>query len=240
MEESSSGDEEEGSADSGSDDEHDARPYLALMKSFTKNSENGAKRRKLGHPEISEAQSSDQEVSSPEAGEERDLDLVEEAEEEPDEDLPGDVSDEDDEVDESDPFETHFAEPDEQGVAKRIKAIQGNEWTSTKDSHGTSRVVFTQPGVESDSKAPSVVFSGPSNLKLKERLHNVITSLRPEFDGIEQRVAPLLFQYFDTLFCDRSVANAENLRRLACLHAVNHVFKYELLLLQLWAILILP
>lgn len=236
-EDSSSGeDDQEALAESGSeaeegDGEASVRPYLALMKSFTDNPVNKAKRRKLAHTESRAEPSDVPDVASTE-DESHEVDRADDVDEEPDEGSADDISDDEDQVDTSDPFETHFAEPNESEIGTRIKALQSNAWTSTKSATAKSRTVFTQPrvGADGDGKAlPSVLASGPSDLTLKHKLQESMSTLRPEFDGLEQRVAPLLFQYYDTLFCGRDVESAEILRRLACLHAVNHVFKFETL-----------
>ena len=239
VEEPSSGEEDEAEL-AGSDSEGEnaddiaGRPYLALIKSFTENPANNAKRRKLGHPQTVAELPSTQDMAAPEdevdVEEEVDADLGDKPEEELEDGSVDEISEDEDQADESDPFETHFASPKEDEVSKKIQAIERNEWTSSKRVSQTSRIVFSQPRVGEDVKAPTpVLFSGPSDLKLKQKLQDSIASLRPKFDSVEQMVAPLLFQYYDTLFFDRNVANAESLRRLACIHAVNHVFKYEAL-----------
>lgn len=233
MEEASSGEEvEEESGGSGSEGEnHDGgdavRPYFALMKSFAESPANNAKRRKLAHSESLIERRETQDAAPPGVDVELELDRADEADEEAEHGSADDISDDEDQSDASDPFESHFAEPNEDEVVPRIQAIKGNEWMSTKSAAQKSRIVFTQPKTEGDGKAlSSVPVSGPSDLKLKQRLHEFISSLRPEFDDLERNVAPLLFQYYDTLFCERNFENAESLRRLVCLHAVNHVFKY--------------
>ncbi len=67
--------------------------------------------------------------------------------------------------------------------------------------------------------------SGPSSLKLKKKLNDVMLSKRPKFDPAEQEIAPFVFNYHDTFFCERTPAVAGSLRRMAALHALNHIFK---------------
>ncbi len=90
-------------------------------------------------------------------------------------------------------------------------------------------MVFALPQAEvnSDSDPPSIpTYSSPSDLKLKQRLRETASSLMPTFSPLEQTLSPILFNYYDTLFCERAAENADSLRRMACLHAVNHIFKY--------------
>lgn len=226
-------DEPHASDDEASEDEDDneveAKPYISLIKSLAESaSEPKAKRRKLDSGaavNVEPKQIEDSESDS--NAEAKDTDLVEEPEEAPDETRIEDLFEEEDETpDSSDPFETHFANPTEDDFSKRVKAVQQGGWTSKKIATKTARNVVMVPKVdgESDTSLPASV-SGPSDLKLKQRLHETTLKRRPKFDETEQSIASLMFGYRDVLFCKRTIANGNNLRRLACLHAVNHVFK---------------
>ncbi|KAI1142617.1 DUF1253-domain-containing protein [Hypoxylon sp. FL0543] len=218
---------------SGSEDEQDqatSRPYFALMQSLSKDSSAPhAKRRKLEHK--SEPKSStkpeEQEATAIEEDEDEDLDIdrVEEAEDEPEDEI---VLDEDDEdiPDSSDPFETHFVSPDQDVLQKRLKAIQANEYSQSNSVQNGWRLIRYLPGKDSSQSDPlPSSMSGLSNLKLKHRLVETASRKRPIFDKLEQVLYPLTFAYHDILFCGRTTRNAENLRRMAGLHSVNHVFK---------------
>lgn len=200
---------------------------MALIKSFTESSRNSApqaKRRKLDHSRPDETTSRQVDESSDEDGTGDDVDQVDEPEEEPEEVMVGDESDEDDEPDSSDPFETHFAAPDETESSKRLRAVQKGEWKSKRNLAKSLRIVQEEP---KDSDFTSLApISRLSDLKLKQRLHQVMSSKHPELDRAEQRVAPFLFNYHDALYCNRNATNGDSIRRMICLHAVNHVFKY--------------
>ncbi|KAK7755982.1 rRNA-binding ribosome biosynthesis protein utp25 [Diatrype stigma] len=217
-----------------SEDEEDQgpkRPYLALMQSLAKDSAPQAKRRKVAHQD-GESRSKPKARTEPEPepepeleDEDRDLDHVEEPEEDPEAEVEFVVDGDDDEEDTSDPFETHFAKPDQDLLQKRLKAVDAGEYTQTQHEQNGWRIVKNIPGKDlPPSKEPPTI-SGPSSLKLKQRLAGTANKLRPAFDDLEQVLYPLVFGYQDVLFCGRTVQNAENLRRMACLHAVNHVFK---------------
>ncbi|KAL8377779.1 hypothetical protein RB595_008455 [Gaeumannomyces hyphopodioides] len=101
-----------------------------------------------------------------------------------------------------------------------------NEWVTKKVATKPSRTILMAPKISPDAQVtapPSV--RDPSALSLKPKLKEAITTQRPEFDASEQALAAPLFQYLDTLYCQRTVANGDSLRRLVCLHALNHVFK---------------
>ncbi|KAK2615116.1 hypothetical protein N8I77_001892 [Diaporthe amygdali] len=210
-----------------------ARPYMALIKSLTEdNAAPSAKRRKLDHetaqlerpkthPEDDQADSQGEKVE--------DVDHVEEPEESPEEAIAEDAFDEDDEdeiADSSDPFQSHFAVPDEEIIARRLRAIEEAKWATKKVAIKGLRTVLSAPdtGDKNDElSAPARILSA-SDLNLKQKLAESMKEKR-KFDGLEQSLAPHVFGYRDLLFCQRSLNNGKSLRRLACLHALNHVFK---------------
>lgn len=226
--------EEELESDSDSSDDEEAplpptHSYAALMQSLASESAPQAKRRKLEHPtESAEAKAlpeSDLDV----AEQAEDGDIVEEEEEGPETATDGllEDDDDDDEADASDPFEVHFADPEDNLLAKRLKAVQSNSWTTTKTVlPDFGKVVMSLPQTDniSDSAFPASI-SGPKDLKLKQKLDRVLSTQRPNFDNLEKSIAAYIFNYQDILYCERNPTNSNSLRRLACLHAVNHVFK---------------
>lgn len=219
---SSSEEEEEPEDIETSDDEdEEAAPtlsaYEALLQSFASETPRETKRRKLEH------------APEPETIEEQEVllendDVVDEAEEGPETAIEG-VLDEDEE-DASDPFETHFADPDDNELARKLKSIQDQQWRTQKltiPQLGNAIFRLPQSGSSEVSTSPSI--SGFGDLKLKQKLFNVASKQRPILDVLEQTIAPLVFNYQDVLYCERSLENQEVLRRLTCLHAVNHIFK---------------
>lgn len=222
--------EDEDEVQSGDEEDQGAkRPYLALMQSLAKDSAPQAKRRKLAHksedsPPKQKLEPEAESEPEPE-DEDRDIDRVEEPEEGPEAEVEVDIDD-DDEEDTSDPFETHFANPDQDLLKKRLKAIDSGEYTQTQYEQNGWRIVKNLPGKDLPQTKEPATISGPSSLKLKHRLIGTANKLRPTFDKLEQVLYPQVFGYQDLLFCGRNVKNAESLRRMACLHAINHVFKY--------------
>lgn len=182
------------------------------------------KRRKLDHvPDVNSVQNEDVENLGP------DVDHVDEAEEQQEEPdiVTDDILEEDDNMqDSSDPFEAHFAAPDDNILARRLKALELNQWTIEKvPFQKIGKAVIGLPGKEDSTRCAPNTISGPSELKLKSKLANAMSSQNPEFNQLEKHIAPLIFNYQDILYCERSTANSDCLRRLLCLHAINHVFK---------------
>ncbi|GKT90546.1 DUF1253 domain-containing protein [Colletotrichum tofieldiae] len=213
------------------------RPYMALLQGFTEASEPSAKRRKLesGKSEStaqakfeSESDESDEDDDDDEDEKEgKDVDRVEEVED-PMADLAEEEeqSDDEDEVDASDPFDNHFTTPDEDLTAKRVKAIQKKDWAFKRTMSKVSKAVVTYPQLEgSDAPAIPSPISSLDGLKLKQKLRETASKKLATLDPLQQAIAPTIFNYSDVLYDNRNTQNSEGLRKLVCLHAVNHVFK---------------
>ena len=190
------------------------------------NSAPKAKRRKLDHAPDPELAKEDENDDQDELKNAEDADRVEEAEEGPETATDGLLEDDADEEDSLDPFESHFASPDDNVLARRLKALQLNQWSTQKTVIPKLGKVMINIPLDADVKPPTIAsISGPAQLKLKQKLADAAKKLRPAFDHLEMSFAPLLFGYQDLLYCERTPVNSESLRRLTCLHAVNHVFK---------------
>ncbi|KAH8671406.1 hypothetical protein BX600DRAFT_510080 [Xylariales sp. PMI_506] len=215
--------EEEEDASEDEDQAASSKPYLALMQSFSKNQALQAKRRKLEDAPKSNERGVVQDSDDDQSEEGADLDLVEEPEEDPAAEAIDEAQDSDDEEpDQSDPFETHFAQPDSAEVAKRIAAAEAKNYSTTQSELNGWRLTRSVPG--QDTVRSMSTLSSSSDLKLKQKLVET-TAKRSSFDKLEQVLYPLTFGYNDVMFCSRTPKNAESMRRMACLHAVNHVYK---------------
>jgi len=208
------------------------RPYMALLQGFTDDNAPNAKRRKLDHSSSKaanidmEAPEDEDDDESEDEGKAQDVDAVDEPEEagpEMDEQpLEDDSSDDEEEA--TDPFDVHFARPDEEKSAMSVKAAKSGEWTTKRALFKPWRATFQQPGTDVNVEIPSHATSlEPYGLKkkLKETAAKHLTNL----SEVEQGIAPMLFGYRDILHCDRTVKDSQALRRMVCLHALNHVFK---------------
>ncbi|XEV00560.1 hypothetical protein FSHL1_005847 [Fusarium sambucinum] len=219
-------------SESEDDDEQTAssKPYMALLQSFNEEkSAPSSKRRKLDQKEPTQSQS-DEDSSSDEEGEEgqeneeKDIDR---AEDEPEDQVEEQVDDDDDSEDEenpTDPFDVHFAHPDDDIVAKRVKSVQEGNWATKRALLQNLRATVTYPASDAGSEVPKPI-AGLDGLQLKQKLKEISSRKIGEFSAVQRNMSPLLFNYNDVLFCDRTVKNSDSLRELTCLHALNHVFK---------------
>jgi len=126
-----------------------------------------------------------------------------------------------------DPFEIHLANVDENLLATRLKAAKSDQWnTDTLLSIAVGKVIVTWPGTDSlDASVIRRSLKSPKDLKLKRRLLEPALQTVPNFEPVESALCPAIFNYYDLLFGGRTVQNAEGLRNITCLHALNHVFK---------------
>ncbi|CAN9248032.1 unnamed protein product [Alternaria alternata] len=219
--------ESDASDDAASDEEEEeAQPisnaYASLLQSFssrnTGSDEHRKKRRKLGHDEPEPDVEVDDESSTLEAEDA----VAEEEEEEMDND---EVSDEDEQEEQKleQAYEKHFANPDENELAMRLKRIAANQWTSQKLDRkpGLGAGVLQVPSDE--VKTPVGKLRGVRDVELKARLVENAQKRIGAFDELEQAITPSIFGYQDLLFGARTVQNASRLRDITCLHALNHI-----------------
>ncbi|KAK5987143.1 U3 small nucleolar RNA-associated protein 25 [Cladobotryum mycophilum] len=211
------------------DDEEQAptRPYMALMQKFSsESSAPSAKRRKITHEPSPPREASPTPKEEEEIAKESKREDVDEADDVEDPALgageqPEDA-DSEDEIDTTDPFDTHFANPDEQVSARAVAAAKNGEWTSKRAMLQPWRATVMSAGAEGTVPQP---VSGLGGLNLKQKLRETSKEKMAGFDATQRAFAAALFDYRDILLCDRTVENSHKMRQTACLHALNHVFK---------------
>ena len=217
------------SSASGSSDEEDVhastvQPYNALLLSLNGNeqrSEPQRKRRKI---------SDDRGTSRDEVLDEE-VDPIEEPEDQEDsgaELLESDMDDADHLGDTHDPFMKHFSGPDDdKELEQKILAVKENNWSTMEpmkiQKWSTTLKIPRVSGSNPEPRSHTVLTL--KELTLKQRLREPSGKLMPPMDKLFGSLAFHLFNYRDMLFPHRNLGNGEVLRKLACLHAINHVFK---------------
>ena len=135
--------------------------------------------------------------------------------------------DQDDDEDLGDPFEWHFAAPDEQYLTSWIKSVSDKGWTTRRQAFGcVGQCISNDPAAVTGESSPSEpYYKNLKDLPLKKRLIESFVRENPQLNDIQQAVASPILRYQDLLFGARTVGNAAELRLIACVHALNHIFK---------------
>jgi U3 small nucleolar RNA-associated protein 25 len=148
-----------------------------------------------------------------------------EGEAEPEEDEDEAVEEDEEEEDENptDPFEQHFGSPSAEYL-QRIDRAKKGEFTNNKlILPGIGRAVQLIPaGAE---PASTRKFDSIKSLNLKQRLTAPFEELNGDLTPLQKSFSPYIFSYQDVQFAGRTVSNADELRRMYCIHALNHIFK---------------
>lgn len=202
------------------------------MQSFTEEPGPKAKKRKLDHVQDGNGEPNAEPASLDATSlldSQQDLDFVNEPEEDPSASVNGEIEglerESDDEDDIAEPFDAHFANPNEPITTNWVKSVQQDGWKYKHFATDGWRTALSLPNCEDIHAELPAPMSNFSSAKLKQRLREIVTRRVSALDPVQQLLAPLIFDYRDVFFCSRSLKNAEGLRRLACLHALNHIFK---------------
>ena len=189
-----------------------AKPYNLLLQSLAtsnKSNQRNPKRQKLDHTQTKE----DGTILSD--GE--DLADEPEEEEEPEEEAIDVGSDNEDQ---SDPFESHFTNPSLTRLASISSASKG-EWKDTKlPKFGLLGNAYLSIPGGLEQTAGGRRIEGLKDLNLKKKL------VAEELTPLQKSLGQLVFHYVDVLYGGRTLGNAEELRKMYSLHALNHVLKY--------------
>ncbi|KAL8695270.1 MAG: hypothetical protein Q9218_000168 [Villophora microphyllina] len=198
--------------------------YNVLLQTLVPKTSRGEpkqKRRKLDH--VGE-QDANQALSPSDSG---DLDFVEEEAGSHWQSDNGDESDIVELPEDKDHFTRHFIEQNEVDITARIQAMNDNQWLTEKagsGSHWSSSL--RRPGVSPVTKPDGEKNAlGSKNLKLKPKLEKAAEQLLSQAGGMLNQLASSVLSYQDVLFAARSLDNAEAVRTLAGLHALNHVYR---------------
>lgn len=217
-----------------------SRPYAALLQSFNdvEEEEPRQKKRKLEHRPSPRPDQED-EVSPQESGDEEPGDGDGDAEQidEPEDKVDGREEQEEEEEEEPDededshlgslkldPYEQHFAQPDQILSSTRVVACIRNDWNIQRSLMHPWRAVTALPATELATPATHRI-KDTESMSLKRTLGDKAGELIGSLSPAEIVTSTILFNYEDLMLCDRTLQNAERLRKAVCLHALNHVFK---------------
>lgn len=129
----------------------------------------------------------------------------------------------DDDEDAGDPFETHFDHPDETDLKNRLQKSKAGDFTTKNAKLDViGKLAFARPA-EIEIELPRI--SSLKDVKLKKRLAEPAAKVMSSFTPLQKELAPGITNYSDLLLGGRTPENAGQLRDLACLHAMNHLYK---------------
>ena len=204
----------------GSDDEvtpgNTAKPYSALLQSLsTESGEPLRKKRRVEKVDVSP------ETVMPED----EVDMVEESEDM--EELGVDDVEVDGLEDDYDPFTKHFARHESTELSQGIEDVKNDDWASKmSDSKREGGYIIKVPQSSSSVLAHGLsIVPNTKDLWLKQKLQGSAMRSLPSLDKITGMVASSVFKYRDVLFPQRTLKNAETLRKLTSLHVLNHIIK---------------
>ena len=126
-----------------------------------------------------------------------------------------------------DPFSVHFSQPEAGKLEQKIKAINGGLWSHEKRGKQLewSHTLSISSVPESCTSSTYSKISSPADMMLKQKLRVSAQRAITAMDKLTSNVASAVFNYRDLLFPQQKSTNSEMLRKLTCLHALNHVFK---------------
>ena len=125
-----------------------------------------------------------------------------------------------------DPYAEHL-DPDSEILEQRIKFLKEDQWSTKKCTPqlNWSRVLKVPNGANVIPEGDTEIFLDAESLRLKQKLRQPARNQLPAFDKLFGDLSASLFQYRDILFSHRTLENNNVLRKLTCLHALNHVLK---------------
>ena len=141
------------------------------------------------------------------------------------------------------PFARHFANSDEADLARQILDVQNDKWLVSKAGKGSTWSSSFKYPVNAKTTllnslklprssqdlnvrpSPNICIKSLSPVQLKQKLKQPAARYLSTFNDFIGSIASSIFNYQDLLLGDRSSGNAEDLRRLTCLHLLNHITK---------------
>ncbi|GKZ39407.1 rRNA-binding ribosome biosynthesis protein utp25 [Aspergillus brasiliensis] len=220
-----------GSSSDEEDEEKSGRPYnelLQLLNTSTDSKGPARKKRKVENKKTEDIEVVREDPvaeDDEEALGEDDLQQQEPSDEEDNGNQEDAGAQDSDDEDDNDPFDTHFTNPTEDELAKKIKAIEEKKWKNAKKELPEGlRLVRTIPDTGDDASwLPPM--KQISSVKLKRKLKEPASDKFPQVSGQAQHIAPYIFGYQDVLYGARTASNSAQMRDLLALHATNHVLK---------------
>ncbi|KAL8831208.1 MAG: hypothetical protein Q9191_000989 [Dirinaria sp. TL-2023a] len=126
-----------------------------------------------------------------------------------------------------DPFNEHVADPNEAQLERAVQEVEQGKYHTLKSNlqSGFLCSLMIPESHNHPSDASAAFLGRTEDFPLKQRLRAPAAKLLPFLTDACSHLARSIFDYQDVLFSERTLSNAEDLRKLICLHSINHIFK---------------
>ena len=125
-----------------------------------------------------------------------------------------------------DAFAAHYEDQDEAHLQRKIKSIEGRSWSTIKGfpSSGWKSMEFF-PCDEEGNRSSNPHRVSLKQFRPKNKLQQAADGILPSLTGVDAWIGETILNYQDLLFTDRNSTNASNIKKVVCLHVLNHIFK---------------
>ncbi|QIW97455.1 hypothetical protein AMS68_002973 [Peltaster fructicola] len=127
----------------------------------------------------------------------------------------------DNDEDDSDPYERHFVQQDDD-IAQLVRAAKQDLWPAAK------RIGPSKANITEHAPGQALAQKGPVNVDdkhIKQRLRDSARKCLSQLKDTQSMLPSYLLTYTDILYGIRTPSNASQLRQLMALHAVNHILR---------------
>ncbi|KAI1284975.1 U3 small nucleolar RNA-associated protein 25 [Halotydeus destructor] len=135
------------------------------------------------------------------------------------------IEHDDDDIVENDPFEQHVE------TVLDSKFVDAETLVETEElrSQNLGNLVMKRRNVSllpDAAKKSDLKFSkGVDNFHVHKLVKTNFKSVQDNFSGLQSEMYSIMSRYYDFLNCERKSDNADEIRSVCCLHALNHILK---------------
>lgn len=130
----------------------------------------------------------------------------------------------------ADAFDAHFAQPDVSYLEDAVEAVKAEKWqTDVKTLEGLGKVTTSIPATNKDRslkrKRDDETYRSVRDISsIKKRVVEPAVKTLPKLSTSAAALARPIFEYQDVFYSARTPENADELRKMTVLHALNHVY----------------
>jgi len=125
----------------------------------------------------------------------------------------------------SDTFGADFASLDGSELSRRLKDVHEGRWRTEKVVTKMGTVAISAPASVDGNVARRSPVTSISDVSMKKRIADQAKGYIGSLTPFQQAMMPYSNSYTDLLVTNRTSRNASALRKITCLHALNHVLR---------------